>query len=67
MELKEGQLWTKDGYDFRVNYLIDGQVYGLLTHTKDRGNIDAESADYQFRRCDIEKFWGEKPELVEAE
>lgn len=64
--IEKGQLYTKNGKDFRVHDVRDGQVFGVFYYAKDRGNVDAETCDYDFRRMDIELFLSEKAELVEV-
>ena len=67
MKLQKGQIWTKDGKDFVVHEVVGDEVFGLLYYSKDRGNIDAETTDYVFRRTPLEKFVNEKATLVEVE
>jgi hypothetical protein len=65
MNIQPGQLYTKDGNDFRVHEIREGQVYGVLYASKDRGNVRAELNNFSLRRHDIEKFVAEEPELVD--
>ena len=63
--IEEGQLYAKNGKDFLVHEVRDGFVYGVLYYSKDRGELDAEIHDYEFRKVSIADFAKEKPELVE--
>lgn len=62
--IKEGQLFTGNGKDFRVHEIRDGQVWGVLYYTKDRGHLDAETCDFEFIRQPIDVFVQNDAELV---
>lgn len=63
-EIQPNDLYTKNGFDFRVHFIQNDQVYGCLYRSKDRGDLDAEKDWYQFKRRDIDLFESEGPELV---
>lgn len=62
--IEAGQLYTKNGRDFRVHEIRKGQVYGVVYNTNDRNNLDPLKSDYAFRRIDIEEFEKTQAELV---
>jgi len=65
MNIQPGDLYAKNGKDFRVHEIREGQVYGVIYYTEDRATLDTENDYYALVRHDIDKFIAEAPELIE--
>jgi hypothetical protein len=58
-------IYTKNGKDFRVHFVKNGEAYGVLYYSKDRGNLRAESCEFEFRRIRLDWLLDEGAELIQ--
>jgi len=65
-EIKPGDTYTKNGFDFHVQYVENGKVYGVKYHSEERAveNFGDCKKGYEMLKLPVDELLAYNAELI---